>query len=179
MIVRPAVCDNPVLSARPPMMIPVVVVTVAVLTVNGALIAPAGTVMLMGTIATALFEVPNSTTTPPACAGLASVAVPVDDAPPVTVAGFRVIEESGIFDTVVDGFTVNTLLAVADPNEAVIVAEPAVDVEGVVNEKLALIEPWATVTFGGIVTNAGLFADNVTSTETVGAVDRLTRPTPD
>ena len=69
------------------------VVTALVLTVNNALLAPAGTVTLKGTLAAPLSLV-RSTCAPPVSAGPLNVTVPVEDcAPPVTLMGFSVSEE--------------------------------------------------------------------------------------
>ena len=69
-------------------------VTALVLTVNVALLAPAATVTLAGTLAAPLSLV-SSTCAPPVRAGPLSVTVPVEDcAPPVTLVGFTVSEES-------------------------------------------------------------------------------------
>jgi len=67
-------------------------VTLLVLTVNVALLAPAKTVTLAGTLAAPLSLV-SSTCAPPVIAGPLSVTVPVDCAPPVTLVGFSVTEE--------------------------------------------------------------------------------------
>jgi len=70
------------------------VVTALVLTVNVALLAPAATVTLAGTVAVDVLLV-RVTAAPPAGAGPLSVTVPVEDcAPPVTVVGFSVSVES-------------------------------------------------------------------------------------
>jgi hypothetical protein len=69
-------------------------VTAVVLAVNVALLAPAATVTLAGTLAAALSLV-SVTWAPLAGAGPLSVTVPVEDcAPPVTLVGFSVSEES-------------------------------------------------------------------------------------
>jgi len=69
------------------------VVTALALTVNIALLAPAGTVTLVGPPATPLSLVSN-TCAPPVSAGPLSVTVPVEDcAPPVTLVGFSVSED--------------------------------------------------------------------------------------
>jgi hypothetical protein len=62
--------------------------TAVVVTVNVADVAPWATVTEEGTVAAALFD-DSVTTLPPAGAGPVSVTVPVDVAPPATVAGFR------------------------------------------------------------------------------------------
>ena len=68
-------------------------VTLLVLTVNVALLAPAKTVTLAGTLAAPLSLV-SSTCAPPVIAGPLNVTVPVEDcAPPVTLVGFNVRED--------------------------------------------------------------------------------------
>jgi hypothetical protein len=69
------------------------VVTALELTVNVALLAPAVTVTLEGTLAAPLL-LESITCAPPLRAGPLRVTVPVDDcAPPVTLVGFSVSEE--------------------------------------------------------------------------------------
>ena len=71
------------------------VVTALVLTVNVALLAPAATVTLAGTVAAAVL-LEREMAAPPLRAGPLSVTVPVEDcAPPVTLVGFSVSEERG------------------------------------------------------------------------------------
>src|SRR5438128_11070066 len=67
--------------------------TALVVTVNGALVAPAGTVTLAGTVAAAVLSLDSVTCAPPAGAGPSSVAVPVELLPPVTVGGLTPSEE--------------------------------------------------------------------------------------
>ena len=70
------------------------VATEVVLTVKVALVFPAGTVTLDGTLAAPLL-LESITCAPPAGAAPLSVTVPVDDcAPPITVEGFNVSEET-------------------------------------------------------------------------------------
>jgi hypothetical protein len=68
--------------------------TTDVLTVKVALVAPGGTVTLEGTLAAPL-SLARVICAPPAGAGPLKVTVPVEDcAPPTTMVGFRVREES-------------------------------------------------------------------------------------
>ena len=69
------------------------VVTALVLTVNVALLAPAATVRVAGTVAAAVLPLIRETTAPPVGAGPLSVTVPVEGDPPVTLVGFSVSEE--------------------------------------------------------------------------------------
>src|SRR5204862_5458756 len=69
-------------------------VKVFVATVNVAVVAPAATVTEAGTVAALVLLLVNATTAPPTGAAALSVTVPVLFAPPVSVAGFTVIEAS-------------------------------------------------------------------------------------
>jgi hypothetical protein len=64
-----------------------------VVTLNVALVDPAGTVTLSGTVATNVLLLARVTTAPPAGAIPLSLTVPVEELPPTTVVGFRVSEE--------------------------------------------------------------------------------------
>jgi len=66
-----------------------------------ALVAPAGTVTLAGTLPTDGLLLERETCAPPAGAGALSVTAPVEELPPVTLVGLRVSEET------VGGFTVS------------------------------------------------------------------------
>jgi hypothetical protein len=69
-------------------------VTALVLTVKFALLAPAPTVTLAGTLAAAL-SLESITCAPPVGASPVSVTVPAEDwVPPVTLVGFSATEES-------------------------------------------------------------------------------------
>src|SRR5438309_10114903 len=70
-------------------------VTVLVLTVNVALVAPAATVTLAGTVAAAVLVLESATCAPPAGAAPVNVTVPVEDCvPPITFVGLSVSDES-------------------------------------------------------------------------------------
>jgi hypothetical protein len=68
------------------------VLTTLVFTGKVALVAPAGTVTLAGTLAAPLL-LESVTCAPPAGAGPLSVTVPVEEFPPVTLVGFSESEE--------------------------------------------------------------------------------------
>ena len=84
------------------------VATGLVLTVKLALVPPAGTVTLEGTVAAgSLLE--SVTCAPPAGAGPFSVTVPAEGLPPVTLAGLSASEET------IGGITVTEAVCVAPP----------------------------------------------------------------
>jgi hypothetical protein len=70
------------------------VVTALVATANVAVVLPAGTVTLPGTVATAVLLLDRVTTAPPAGAAALRVTVPVDVPPPPTLVGRRLIDVS-------------------------------------------------------------------------------------
>jgi len=67
--------------------------TALVLTVNVALVAPAATVTLEGTVAAVVLLLESATCAPPEGAGPLKVTVPVEEFPPVTLVGFSETEE--------------------------------------------------------------------------------------
>jgi len=69
------------------------VLTALVLTVNVAVVAPAATVTLDGTLAAVVLLLESVTIAPPDGAAPLNVTVPVEEFPPVTLAGFTESEE--------------------------------------------------------------------------------------
>ena len=67
--------------------------TTLVLTMNDALVAPAGTVTLEGTVATDVLLLESAICAPPDGAAPLRVTVPVEEFPPVTLVGFSESEE--------------------------------------------------------------------------------------
>ena len=86
-------------------------VTAVVVTVKVALVAPASTVTLAGTVATAVLLLERVTTAPPLGAAALRVTVPVEGLPPKTLVGFRVTEER----VVAVGVTVSEAFCVPPP----------------------------------------------------------------
>jgi hypothetical protein len=67
--------------------------TTLVLTVNDALVAPAATVTLDGTLAAVVLLLESMTCAPPEGAGPLNVTMPAEEFPPVTLVGFSESEE--------------------------------------------------------------------------------------
>jgi len=84
----------------------------AVVTVNVLDVAPSGTRMLAGTEPSEGFELVSVTTAPPPGAGAASVIVPMDVAPPTTLAGLSASVASADAGP---GLTVNVIVFVTPP----------------------------------------------------------------
>src|SRR5262245_46545922 len=164
LIVRVAVRVDP-----PP--VPVIVTAVAlatelVVTVKLALVAPAATVTLAGTEAAA-FELERLTTIPPLGAALVRVAVPVEEAPPVSEDGFREVEPRLAGGGT--GLTVSAAVRVVVPCVPVIVTGVALATELVVTAKVALVAPAATVTLAGTAAAAVLELARFTRSPPLGA----------
>ena len=71
--------------------------TAVVVTLNAALVAPAGTMTLAGTDAVVVLLLDSVTDAPPAGAALVSVAVPCTALPPTTLDGLRVmLDKAGV-----------------------------------------------------------------------------------
>ena len=70
----------------------VLAVTDDVVAANVAVVAPAATITLAGTVTTAVLLLVNDTTAPPAGAPDVSVTVPVEPVPPVTLDGLTATE---------------------------------------------------------------------------------------
>ena len=73
-------------------MIGVEAVTTRVVTVKAALVTPAGTVTLAGTVATVVSLLERETMAPAVGAGPLSVTLPMEGDPPLTLVGFSVSE---------------------------------------------------------------------------------------
>ena len=132
--------------------------TELVVTVKLALVAPAGTVTLGGTEATAGWLLPSDTTAPPAGAAAFKVTVAVEELPPTTLLGFSVREvtigEPPPGGVMTSGGDLNTVPKLNREMVAEVVAATGV-VETV---KLALMAPAGLVTMAGTAA-AGLLLE--------------------
>ena len=131
----------------------VVLVTVLLVTVALALVAPAGIVMLAGTVAAEVLLLERVMIAPPAGAAAVRVTVACEVAPPVTEVGLSVIDESEA------GAPFLVTVRVADfdaaPTSALIVTTVSFVTDVVVTAKLADIWPAGMVTIGGGVGTFG------------------------
>lgn len=133
-----------------------------VVTVNVALMLPAGTVTEGGTLTEELL-LDNATVTPPAGAGLAKLTVPVNVVPPWTLAGLNETLNHAPAGMMVSAAA---LLAPSWVAEIVAVTEEPTDVVATV--KVAAVFPAPTSTEEGTVAKA-LSLDNATATPPAGA----------
>ena len=139
--------------------------TIDVCTVNVALVLPAATVTLAGTLAAWLL-LDSITCAPPAGAGPLSVTVPVEDpTPPTTLLGFKVSEETVGRG---GGITVSEADRLTPPKDAERVTVVEVDTVLVLTVKVALVLPAATVTLAGTLA-APLLLDSATCAPPAGA----------
>jgi len=118
--------------------------------VKVAVVAPAATVTLAGTVAALVALDDNVTTNPPVGAGLEIVTVPVSVDPPRT-DGFAKVTV-----VTVGAVTVKVAFAVEPFTDAVIVEVEFAPTASVLIAKLAEFEPAAIVTVAGTVTLARL-----------------------
>jgi hypothetical protein len=139
--------------------------------VNVAFVAPAATVTLAGTVATAVLLLARVTDAPPDGAAADSVTVAVDDAPPFTLVGLSVSAEAAGAAGGGAGATVRIAVFVTPPYVAEIVAELEALTAFEATLKLAVLAPAGTVTAGGTVATAVLLLDNVTEAPPDGAAD--------
>jgi len=142
--------------------------TALVLTVNVALVAPAATVTLAGTLAAVVLLLESVTVAPPAGAAPLSVTVPVEEFPPVTLVGFSESEErvgggGGAAVTVSEA----DLLAPLNVAEIETVVDTATALVLTVN--VALVAPAATVTLDGTLATVVLLLESVTTAPPDGA----------
>jgi hypothetical protein len=114
-------------------------------TVNVALVAPAATATLAGTVATAMFRLDRLTVIPPGGAIAVNVTVPVEGFPPTTAIGER---ETALRAA---GFTVIDADVATDARVAVIVTVLTAVTPRLVTVKAAVRAPAGMVTLAGTV----------------------------
>jgi hypothetical protein len=131
-------------------------VTGVVVTVNEALVLPAATVTLLGTLAELLL-LESDITAPPEGAAPFSVTVPWEDEPPVTLVGFTVTEVITRVGVIVSEACCELL-----PSVAVITAVVVEVTDAVVTVNEALICPAATVTVPGTLAEPLLLESETT-----------------
>jgi hypothetical protein len=142
-----------------------------VLMVKFELVAPAGTVTLAGTVAADVLSLASEMVRPPAGAALLSVTVPVDETPPVTVAGFS---ESADRLTVGGEAAGGVIVSCASREELLVPAvmltvrlAPLIGL--VLMLKVALVLPAGTVTLSGTLASELSMLKILTTTPPAGA----------
>jgi hypothetical protein len=143
-------------------------VTLLLLAVKMALMAPAEMVTLEGTVTTPVLLLKRETRAPPLGAGALSVTVPEEGDPPTTLVGLsesdvRVGPGGGC------GVTVREAVCVTPALEAEITTDVELAEAMVVIWNAAVVAPEATVTLGGTVAAEVLLLDNVTTVPPLGA----------
>jgi len=142
--------------------------TIPVFTVKLALMEPAGTVTLDGTLATPLL-LESAICAPPEGAGPLKVTVPVEDpmsGPPITLGGFSVSEASV---GSCGGFTVREAVFVTPPKDAEMVTEVDAATALVVTVNVAEVAPAGTVTLEGTCATVVSLLDSETCAPLEGA----------
>jgi hypothetical protein len=127
-------------------------VTAAVVTVKVALVAPAGTVTLAGTVATLVSPLTRGTTVPPLSAAALKVTVPVEGLPPATVVGLSEREES--VGSELGMINRSALCSGLPASWAKMFRLNCSDTGDVEMVKFALVAPAGTVTLEGTVAGA-------------------------
>ena len=142
-------------------------------TVKFALVAPAPTVTLPGTVATEVLLLESAIAAPPAGAAALSVTVPVDALPAGTLVGLRLTEER----VPGGGVTVSTADLVTPLKDAEIVTAVEAVTGSVPTVKVLLKAPAGTITQTGTVATQGLLLESVTTAPPAGAAPfRVTVP---
>jgi hypothetical protein len=140
--------------------------TLDVVAVNVAVVAPAATVTLAGTVATAVLLLESETMRPPAGAALESATVPVELTPPVTLAGFML---TACRLAAAGGVTVRVVVLVTPPWVPLIETGVSAATDEVVAANVALVAPAAMVMLAGTATVPGLLLESDTTAPAVGA----------
>ena len=144
----------------------VTVVTVFVVMVKVADVAPAATVTLAGTVPAVVGVDARAITAPPVGAALVRVTVPVTAKPPVTAETLVVIPDMAAGG----GVTVRVAVPVDPFVVAVMVADVLAVTEPPVMVNVAVFVPAATVTETGTLATAALLDERVTTLPPTGAL---------
>jgi hypothetical protein len=134
--------------------------------VNVAVVVPAATVTLAGTVPTVVEDDANVTTAPPVGAARVRVTVPVTATPPVAAETFVVMVEMAA----AGGVTVTVAVPVEPLVDAVMVAFVLAATVPAVTVNVAVRVPAATVTDTGTLATAALLDESVTTFPPVGAL---------
>lgn len=144
-------------------------VTEVVVTVKLALVAPAGTVTLAGTVAAVELS-ESDTTAPPEGAAALKVTVPVEELPPWTVAGDSDRAEGvGAGGGAALPFTVSVAVRETPLAEAVMVVPLVAAATRVETGKVVLVNPPGTVAVAGTVAAAVFELESETTRPPAGA----------
>jgi hypothetical protein len=133
-------------------------------TVTCALVAPAATVMLLGTAAMLGRLLDSLTVNPPGGAAPLRTIVAVDGVPPRTSVGLRLIETRAVI-----GVTVSAADRLTPASVAEIVTTVDDDTAFVDTTNPTVVVPAGTVTLAGTVATAVLLLDRVTTAPPAGA----------
>jgi hypothetical protein len=163
--VRSAVRETPLAEAV--MVVVRVTGPARVETGNVPLDSPPWTIIVAGTVAAAVFELDNETTSPPAGAPTERKTVPVTGFPPSTDAGETPSDAGPMGGG--GGVTVSVALRVTPPKAPVIVADVDAVTEAVLTVNVALKAPAGTVTLAGTAAALVLLLDSVTTAPPEGA----------
>ena len=148
-------------------------VTARVVIVNVAVVAPAGTVTLAGTVPIVVELDASVTTAPPVGAARVSVTVPVTATPPVAAETFVVNVDSAA----AGGVTVTVAVPLEPFVDAVIVTDVFAATVPAVIVNVAVFDPAGTVTLTGTDATPVLDELSVTTLPPTGAfVDSVTVP---
>ena len=139
-------------------------------TVNVAVVAPAGTVTVDGTVATAVLSLLRKTVVPPGGAADPRRTVPVTGVPPITELSLRVTLVTA--GPVAAGVTESVKARLAVPCVARMIVDWLVDTGDVVMVNDAVVSPGATVTEAGTLAIAvsSLLSETVMPLPVAGAV---------
>lgn len=137
-------------------------------TVNVALVEPAGTVTLAGTVATNVLLLDSATVAPPEGAAAANVTVPVDVFPPVTLVGLNDSDDR-LAVLPPEAVTCRITVRVIPPWAAEIAEDWSNWLVLVDAVNVALVAPAGTVTLGGTVATAVLLLVRSTTAPPDGA----------